>query len=127
MRRGVVATQVHGDDGVPLLRRHLDHGSIAQDAGVVHQGIELTEALQRGRNQLVGHLDLADVTLDQHRPATARLDLRDDSGAGRRVELVDDDSGTLPSAFQRFPPAQPTAGSGDDDDAVFEDSHGGEI
>ena len=73
MGHRVVAAQVHRDDRVPLLGRHLHQGAVAQDAGVVDQSVETAELLDRGLHQPVRDVDVTAVT-----------DARDGRAAGRR-------------------------------------------
>ena len=126
VRRRVVPAQVDPDDGVPLLRRHLQHGPVAQHAGVVDQAVEPAELGHRGRDQPVGHLDVGDVALDEHRRAAGSGDLADHPGADVRVELVEHDRRSLPRALQRLPAAEPAPGAGDHDHLVVQQTHAGE-
>ncbi len=118
-----MAAQVHLDDGVPLLRRHLDQRAVAQDAGVVDQGVEPAELLDRGVHDRLRGLDLGAVADREHRRAAGRDDLVDDGLAGRLVDLADDDAGALAGELDRLTAAEAASGAGDDRDLAVQESH----
>ena len=47
------AVQMHGDDGQPVVLGHLVENHIAQDAGVVHHGVDAAEMVHRGLHDLL--------------------------------------------------------------------------
>ena len=112
---------MHPDDVVPLLLRHVENHAIAQDAGDVHEDIELAEFLDRLIDEALAAFDRRDVHVVGGGFAARRLDLLDDV-IGRRLrfllpgdrdpEIVDDHRRTLRRQRSRYSAADtaPTAG-----------------
>ncbi len=71
---------MHSHDGVPLLlgRRH-EH-AVAEEAGVVDDGIQVPERLQRGLDQAPAAVPVGDVVAVDHGLASQLLYRRDDLG-----------------------------------------------
>ena len=80
-----IAAQVHPDDRVPLLDRHVDEHPVADDAGVAHHGVETAEGVDRLRDEAAGAVPVADVVAVDDGLAAGRDDLVDDLLAGRLV------------------------------------------
>src|ERR1700761_5246467 len=129
----VVATvEVHLEDGIPVLERHLVEGAVAQDAGVADDAVDLAELVDRGLDDVLGALGLGDAVVVGDRSAPGVLDLLDDivghvvSGAGAvagTAEVVDHDAGAFFGEGQRVLAPQTTTGSGDDDNAILHSGH----
>ncbi len=98
--------EVHLDDGVELLLRHVEAHLVAQDAGVADEHVEATEGVDRLLHHSLGTAPTRAVVVVRDRVASRRLDLVDDE-LGRRLvgavtgarsaEVVHDD----PCAFAR--------------------------
>ena len=56
-----VTLEVHGDDGVPLGLGHVDDHTIAKDAGVVHQDVQVTEGLDGRVDEVLSAFPVGDV------------------------------------------------------------------
>ena len=69
------ALQVHLDDGVPLLFAHVGHHAVTQDAGVVDDGVQVTEGVDCGLDESLCASPRGDVVAVGDRLATHRLDL----------------------------------------------------
>ncbi len=120
----VVPAQVHLDDGVPLLGRHLQHRAVAQDPGVVDQRVQAAQLLQRDADDGLRHIDLRAVPRVQHRPPAAGADLLDNGGTGGLVDLTHDDICTLARQLERLPATQAASRTRDDRDLAVQQSHG---
>src|SRR5262249_6738487 len=103
-RDAEVAAQVDAHDRVPLLDAAVHEHAVAQDAGVVDDGVEAAEGLERLLHERAGLLEVGDVAAVHDRPAAALLDRRDHLLRGARVaplaggaaaEVVHDDRGAL--------------------------------
>src|SRR3546814_10767871 len=55
------ALQVHLDDRVPLGLAHVREHAVAQDPGVVDEDVETTEGVDRGADEALGTVPVADV------------------------------------------------------------------
>ena len=119
-------------DGVPVLRRHLVEGAVAQDAGVAHHTVYRTELVERGLDDVRRAVFGGDAVVVGHRTAARLADLGDDvvghgrTGAGAvagTAEVVHDDAGALPGEGQGVVTPQSPAGSGDDDDTILHSGH----
>src|SRR5262249_27895085 len=56
-----VALQVYSDHRVPLFLGHVEDHAVAQDAGAVHQNVELPEGIDRRLDQTLSAFDGGDV------------------------------------------------------------------
>ena len=65
------AVQVHLDDRVPFLGRHVVEHAVAQDAGVVHNHVDATEIVDRRLHDLLRIFPLGDAVGVRHRAALA--------------------------------------------------------
>jgi hypothetical protein len=99
-----VALQVHGDHGVPLLLGHVDEHTVAQDAGVVHEDVEVAERLDGGVDQALAAFPVGHVVAVGDGLAAHALDLGHDllgrretatRAVGGAPEVVHDDLGAL--------------------------------
>ncbi len=130
--RDEVALQVDGDDVVPLLLRHVHQHPVAQDAGVVHEDVEIAERLDGRIDQPLTALPIGDaVAVGDGFPAH-RLDLLGHRFGGRLVvatavggtpEVVHDHLRAFSGEQQRMLAANATSRAGDDGDPAFERSH----
>src|SRR5581483_10287469 len=128
----VSAVQVHLEHGVPVLRRHLVEGAVAQDAGVAHHTVYSAELVERGLDDVGRAVFGGDVVVVGRRTAARLADLGDDlvghgrTGAGAvagPAEVVHDDAGALPGEGEGILTPQSPAGSGDDDDTILRSGH----
>ena len=120
-RRREVTLEVHPHDGVEVVLRHVDEHAVAEDAGVVHEDVELAELADRERHQRLRPLPTRGVVDAGDRAAAAGADLgRDLLGrAGvvarsvvRHAGIVDDDRHALLGQQQRVLTAETAAGAG---------------
>jgi hypothetical protein len=123
---------VHLDDDVEVLGRHREHHPVAQDAGVVHEHVELAEAVDRRLDDVLGAVEVGDRVVARNRLAAARLDDVDDLVRGplvgavardRDTEVVDDDLGAVIREQDRLAAADAVAGTRDDRDLAVEHAH----
>ena len=131
-RRREGAAQVHPDDGVPLLDRHVDHHPVTQDAGVVDQDVEPAEGVDGRLDQPPGAVVVRDVVAVGHGFAAHAPDLVDHlTGRSGRApgpvdlgpEVVHHDLGALAGELEGVLPPDAPARPGDDDDASVADAH----
>ncbi len=124
---------MHLHDGVEVLRRHREHHAVAQDAGVVHQHVELAEVLDRGVDDVLRAVEVGDAVVVRDGFAAPLDDDVDDVVGGalvafafaahRSAEVVDDDLGTVIGEHDRFAAADAVARSGDDRHLAVEHAH----
>ena len=77
-QRGEVALQVHPHDVVELGLRHVGEHAVAQDAGVVHEDVQVAKGVERGLHQPFRTGPVGDVVGVGDRLATEGADLVDD-------------------------------------------------
>ena len=115
-----VALQVDADDVVPLLLRHREDHPVAQDAGVVHEHVELAEGVDGLLHHGAGLLEVGDVGAVHHGLAAHRLDLGDHlvgrarvgaAAVGLGAEVVDDHRRALAGQHQRVLAPDAAAGA----------------
>ena len=108
---------------------HVDQHAVAQNAGVVHQHVELAELRDRLLDHLLGTGEVADVVAVGDRLATHLLDLVHDLFGRRLVatgavgvapEVIDDNLGAFRGKQQRMLPADASPGTRDDRNASLE-------
>src|SRR5262249_38046569 len=131
--RGEVTLEVHGDDGVELLLAGVGHHPVAHDAGVVHQDVESTEAVDGGLHEGGRCVPVRDVGSVGAGFATGRGDFVAHAlcgaaaASGRAVQthpdVVDDDAGAFGREGQRVRASDTAARSGDDDDTAVDHAH----
>ena len=124
--RQEVTAQVHLDDRVPLLHRHLRDGAVAQDPGVVDQRVQPAPGVDGPRHQGPRRVVLGAVAGVQHGLAAGRRDLVDDGLPGLGVQLVDHHPGTLAGQLERLAAADAAACAGDDRDPAVQKTHAGD-
>ena len=121
--RGEVALEVDVDDGVPLLLGHVDDDSIAQDAGVVDEDVEVAEGLDGRVHEALRALPRRDaVAVRDGLPAHGDDLVRHLLGRGAvaagavggAAEVVHDDLRSLPGEQQRVLAADAAPGPRDD-------------
>ena len=109
MERAEVPLEVDADDVVPLLLGHVDEHAVPQDAGVVHQHVDVAEGVDGSLDQALGTAEVGDVVGVGDGLAAHGLDLLDHvmSRPGirsrsvlRPSEVVDHDLGALTSEQQ---------------------------
>ena len=118
-----------GDDCLDLFGGHVLERGVTQDAGVVHENVDLTEGVHgcrhdRGPAALGGDR----VAVGDRRTARGRdlvdhcLCCRDRRAAAvhRTAEVVDHDAGTPAGEFEGVTAAEPTARTGDDGYLIVE-------
>jgi hypothetical protein len=128
-----VTLEVHVDHGVPLGFGHVDDHTVAQDAGVVDEHVQIAERIDGLLHHALRTVPIGDVVAVDDGLATHRLDLVDDLHGGTEVaalavhvaaEVVDDDLGAFSREQQRVCAAQAARRAGDDRDASVERTHG---
>ncbi len=131
-RRRRVALQMHADHGVPLVLGHIGEAAVAQDAGIVHEHMQVAEAADRELDQLGGLPPVADIMTADFGLAAAGDDLlchmlgRCQIGAIAlqiSAEVVDDNAGAGGGECQRMGAPETAAGAGDDGDTSVEAAH----
>ncbi len=126
---GEVTLEVHGDDRVPFGLGHVDEHPVTQDAGIVHQDVEIAERFDRGVDEALCTLPVGDVVGVDDRLAAEGLDLCDDL-LGRRLvrtvavvgatEVVDHDARAFAREEQSVFAPDAASGAGDDRDSAIE-------
>eukprot|EP00966_Prymnesium_polylepis_P276409 6385844-Prymnesium_polylepis.1 len=114
-RDGERAKQVHSDDELKLLRRHLVEGDVAEDASIVHHDIDAAPALDR-----IGHDPFGAVGHRigvRHRLAARGLDRLADLGCALGDEIVDNHLGTSGGEELGILASQACTRTGDNGDA----------
>jgi hypothetical protein len=119
---------VDPDHGVPLLGPHVHEHAVAEDPGVIHQGVEAPEVLHRRLDEMAGGVEVGHVVAVGDRFSPERPDHLHD-GIGRSggtagpvhgdAQVVHHHPGTQAGALERFGPADAVPGAGDDDDPTF--------
>ncbi len=132
-RRGCVgALHVDANNGVPLFFGHVENHAVAEDAGDVHEDVELTPFVEGRAHQVLRLFDIGDVGEVGDRLAPALLDLLGDERGGgivfaftinRDTKVVDDDAGALSREELGDFGANTAAGAGDDGSFSVEFSH----
>ena len=69
-----VALEVHLDDRVPVVFGEVDQYAVAEDAGVVHEDVKVTEGFDGGVDQTLTTLPVGDVVVVGNGFATHGLD-----------------------------------------------------
>ncbi len=108
------------EDGVPVLIGEFGRGRPPDDAGVVHDDVQVSSPRDGLGNQSVGLVPACEVGLERERgPSDARLDecLR---RAGRRGVRVQHDVGARVGERQRDAGTEASAGTGDQGDVSVE-------
>ena len=82
-----VTPQVDGDDGVPVLGRHVEDHAVAEDAGVVDDDVQPSPVVEGQLDELLAGLRLDDVVVVGDRLAAHRLDLLHDLLGGSRLAV----------------------------------------
>ena len=131
--RDEMTFQMHGDDGIPLILGHIDERSVAQDASIVYEDVEVPEGIYRRADKTtaavpIGHI----VTVADGLAAplaNVRHDLLDrgEIGAGHvaaSAEVVYDDLGALCREEDGMLPPDAPACAGNDRDAPVQCPHG---
>ena len=127
-----MALQVHAHDAVPLLLAHVDDDAVAEDAGVVHEHVEVAERVDGLLDEPASAVPVGDVLPVDDRLAAHGADVVDRLLGGRGVgaatllvaaEVVDDDLGALAREEERVLPTEPPAGAGDDGDPTVQCTH----
>ncbi len=72
-----IAGQMHADDAVPIVFRHLVEDAVAQDAGDVHHAVDLPEGIDRLLDHGLGVVPIGDGAAIGDCFATHGLDLVD--------------------------------------------------
>ncbi|CAB4786770.1 unannotated protein [freshwater metagenome] len=102
--RHEVALEVHLDDRVPVVFREVDQDAVAEDAGVVHEYVEVTKSFDGGVDQTLTTLPVGDVVVVGNGFATHRLDFGHNLLGGRTfaartievsTEVIDDHLGAF--------------------------------
>ena len=128
-----VPSQVHPHDGVPLLVGHVDQHAVAEDAGVVHEHVQVAEGVDGRLHEPARPLPVGHVVAVGDRFPARGPDLRHDLlGRGRvaagpvgaAAEVVDHDLCTLGREQQGVFPPHSASRAGDDGDATFQSTHG---
>jgi hypothetical protein len=119
---------VHVDDRVPLLLRHVRQHAVTQDAGVVDDGVEIAERLDRSVDESLRTFPRRHAVAVGHGLATHPLDLLDDLLGGTEVatgavdvatEIVDHDLGAVRRQAQGMLTADPAPGTGHDGNSTL--------
>ena len=85
-----VTAQMDADNGVPLLRRHVDDGAIAQHAGVVDECVKGTPSINCSLQHAARSIDIGNVTGVEKGFTAKFFDFEDDCSTGIGVEFIDD-------------------------------------
>jgi hypothetical protein len=124
--------EVHVDHDVPLGFGHVDDHAVAQDAGVVHEHVQVTEGLDGLVDQALRAFPIGDVVAVDDRLAPHRLDVlhrllcRREVGAPALLvaaEVVDHDLGPFLREEQRVFPAEAAPRAGDDGHPAVQCTH----
>jgi hypothetical protein len=105
---------VHVDDQVEVLIGHLQEALVPQDAGVGDQDVQPAERLYGTCNEGLGGLGGAHRNHHGGGPAAVGLNLCNGLGGSLRVDVIDDDGGTLAGEFPRVGKAKTLAAPSDD-------------
>ena len=118
------ALEMDRDHRVPVALGHLVEDAVPQDAGVVHDAVDLAELVQRLFDDPSGAVEVGDALVVRGGASAGCLDLGDD-GLGRclvaavaalgTAEVVDDDGSAVGSGKQRDVAADAAARAGDGD------------
>src|SRR5262249_1940002 len=127
-----VALQVYSDHRVPLFLGHVEDHAVAQDAGAVHQNVELPEGIDRRLDQTLSAFDGGDVVGIGYGLAAGLLDFLPDL-LGRSfvrpftvdagAEVVDHDLGPFLRHQQRDTAPDPPARAGNGRNFAVEFTH----
>ncbi len=132
MRGREVTLQVHAHDAVPLVLGHVHDDAVAQDAGVVHQHVQVTERVDGLLDEATGAVPVGDVLAVDDGLAAHGADVVDGLLGGGGVgtatllvaaEIVDHDLGALAREQQRVLAPEPATRAGDDGDATLQCTH----
>ena len=124
---------MHGDDGVPVVLAHREQHAIAEDAGVVHDDVDVAERVDGLLHHGTGLVEDGDIAAVDDRLAAHCLNLGHDvlgrSGVGATTggiatKVVDDDFGAFRRHHQCVFAADAAAGAGDQRDLSVENAHG---
>ncbi len=124
--------EVDVDDDVPFGFGHVDDDAVAQDAGIVHQDVEIAERLDGLIDESLGAFPVGHVVAVDNRVAPRRLDVFHGLLRGSQVgaspllittEVVDHDPGSFVCEQQRMFPAEATPRSGDDRHPAVQCTH----
>ena len=127
-----VPLEVHADDGVELLLRHVEAHLVAQDPGVADEHVEPTERVDGLLHHGLGAGPARAVVVVRDALAAGGRDLVDDLLRGRLVgaltgagaaEVVDDDLRALAREQQRLGAPDAAARARHDRDLAVEESH----
>ena len=122
-----VPFEMHADDGIPLLFARREQHAIAEEPRVVDEYVEGAERFDAALDEVTGAFPIGDVVGVRDGFATRRDDLVDNvlgrsliaaRPVARDAEVVDDDLGAFAAKRERMFAADPTTGSGDDDDTT---------
>ena len=128
---GKRTVQVDHDYVGPVRPAHAVEDLVAQDAGVVDENVDAAKGVERGLDDLVGVLRLADRERRGDRLAARLLDFVDDllrwagvaaEAVERGADVVDQDLGALLGHQHGDGAADAPASPGDDGDFVFDDA-----
>ena len=86
-----MAAQMDANDRVPFLDRHVEDHAVAQDAGDIHEDIELAEFLDRLIDEALATFGRRDVLVIGGGRAAGRLDFLGDIVSGRLRFLLSGD------------------------------------
>ena len=126
------AREVHRNDRVPLVARHLHKGLVAQDARVVDQNVDAAEGVERALRDARSTLFGRHVVEVGHGLAARRSNLlRNHLGCGRArahavtraAKVVDDQQGAFARKLQRVAPTEAAAGTRYDRYLSIQQSH----
>jgi hypothetical protein len=123
------AVEVHLQDRIEVVRRHVDELLVAKDARVVHEDVDSAPLLDGRPDDLPGALELGDAVVARHALGPERRDLLADLGRGVRVraapvggtaDVVHDDLGPLLRERECDATTDAAARAGDHGDLAFE-------
>jgi hypothetical protein len=130
--RSKMTLEVYPHHRVPLVLFCIGEHPVANEAGVVHDDVQITELVESSANEASGTVPVSDVVTVCDRDAARGADLVDDllsraAARARPVELdaevVDDDLRALRAERERMRATEPPRSAGDDDDTVVADPH----
>jgi hypothetical protein len=107
------AFQMHLDNDVELLLRHLVQHPVAKDPGVVHEHVESAEGIESRLDQRLGSSDRSDRLGVGGALAPQLLDLLDDGRRRFFIDVVHEDARTLAGEGQRNRSADTSPRAGD--------------
>ena len=128
------AAQVHVEDEVEVLLAHVEQRLVAQDAGVVHQHVDVAVLVQRGPDQAVRAFARRDAVVIRGRLAARRFDVGDGlvshlaalaAAMAVRPEIVHHHLRAFVREGERVLAADAAAGSGDDRDLPLQETRHG--